>query len=389
MRNLTKEIHSPKTTNRILWIISILLTALLIWSYMTQFSRVVRATGKIVAEERTQIIQNLEGGILTKISVNEGDSIYSGQVLAQLDTTRFQAQVEEIEKKIATFTLRELRLQAELNKSTEMKIPEEYKIHYPDLVQAETYLLKSRVEEFNNRTENYNSQLKLKQQELDNMEKYRTSGAVSKRDFLAIEQALNSIRSERDNYSADTHKKIAQELADSVAQLAVANESIKTVKDQLARATITAPANGTVNQILFKTIGAVISPGQTILEIVPNGGNMLVETRVMPKDIGYVVPDMRASLKLTAYDYSIYGTMLGKVIKIGADTVPDKENHNAPPSYVVIVEISPESLEDWHKRGLELRTGMVVEAELEAGHMRIIDYIFRPILKARDALRTM
>ena len=256
-----------------------------------------------------------------------------------------------------------------------MKIPEEYKIHYPDLVQAETYLLKSRVEEFNNRTENYNSQLKLKQQELDNMEKYRNSGAVSKRDFLAIEQALNSIRSERDNYSADTHKKIAQELADSVAQLAVANESIKTVKDQLARATITAPANGTVNQILFKTIGAVISPGQTILEIVPNGGNMLVETRVMPKDIGYVVPDMRASLKLTAYDYSIYGTMLGKVIKIGADTVPDKENHNAPPSYVVIVEISPESLEDWHKRGL--------------GHMRIIDYIFRPILKARDALRTM
>ena len=389
MRNLTKEIHSPKTTNRILWIISILLTALLIWSYMTQFSRVVRATGKIVAEERTQIIQNLEGGILTKISVNEGDSIYSGQVLAQLDTTRFQAQVEEIEKKIATFALRELRLQAELNKSTEMKIPEEYKIHYPDLVQAETYLLKSRVEEFNNRTENYNSQLKLKQQELDNMEKYRNSGAVSKRDFLAIEQALNSIRSERDNYSADTHKKIAQELADSVAQLAVANESIKTVKDQLARATITAPANGTVNQILFKTIGAVISPGQTILEIVPNGGNMLVETRVMPKDIGYVVPDMRASLKLTAYDYSIYGTMLGKVIKIGADTVPDKENHNAPPSYVVIVEISPESLEDWHKRGLELRTGMVVEAELEAGHMRIIDYIFRPILKARDALRTM
>lgn len=389
MRNLTKEIHSPKTTNRILWIISILLTALLIWSYMTQFSRVVRATGKIVAEERTQIIQNLEGGILTKISVNEGDSIYSGQVLAQLDTTRFQAQVEEIEKKIATFTLRELRLQAELNKSTEMKIPEEYKIHYPDLVQAETYLLKSRVEEFNNRTENYNSQLKLKQQELDNMEKYRNSGAVSKRDFLAIEQALNSIRSERDNYSADTHKKIAQELADSVAQLAVANESIKTVKDQLARATITAPANGTVNQILFKTIGAVISPGQTILEIVPNGGNMLVETRVMPKDIGYVVPDMRASLKLTAYDYSIYGTMLGKVIKIGADTVPDKENHNAPPSYVVIVEISPESLEDWHERGLELRTGMVVEAELEAGHMRIIDYIFRPILKARDALRTM
>ena len=389
MRDLTKEIHIPKTSNHALGIICVLLAALLIWSFQTQFSRVVRSSGKIISEDRTQLVQNLEGGILTKLNVNEGDNIRVGQVLAQLDTTRFQSQVEEIEKKIATYTLRQNRLSAELNHSLEMSIPDNYLKSYPELVMAESYLLRSRVEEYNNRINNYNSQIKLKQQELDNMEKFRHSGAVSKRDFLAIEQTLNNIRTERDNFLSDTHKRTAQEMADTVAQLALVNETIKTVKDQLARATIRSPASGTVNQIFFNTIGSVINPGQTILEIVPNDGSVLVEIRVSPKDIGYVIYDMKATLKLTAYDYSIYGTMQGRVKKIGADTVPDKENRNTPPSYVVTVVISPDSLLDWAKRGLELRTGMVVEAELEAGHMRIIDYIFRPILKARDALRTI
>lgn len=389
MRDLTKEIKPPKKSNKLLWIIVFLLSALLVWSYLTQFSRVVRANGKIVSHERTQIVQNLEGGILIQLNVSEGDNIEAGQVLAELDTTRYQAQLEEIEKKIATFTLRKLRLQAEAENERNFAVPKGYQEAYPDLVEAEKSLLSTKVEEYLTRARNYDSQISLKQKELSNLSRFENSGAVPKRDIIALQQALNNIRTERENYFSDTHKKRAQELSETVSQLALANESIKTVQDQLDRATIVSPSSGTVNQIHFNTIGAVVNPGQTILEIVPNDGNLLVEARVTPKDIGYVVPDMRASLKLTAYDYSIYGTMLGKVVKIGADTVPDKEDRNAPPSYVVSLEISPESLKQWQEKGLDIRTGMVVEAELEAGHMRIIDYIFRPILKARDALATI
>ncbi|MEG9490806.1 HlyD family efflux transporter periplasmic adaptor subunit [Mannheimia indoligenes] len=389
MRDLTKEITPPKKSNKLLWIIVFLLSALLVWSYLTQFSRVVRANGKIVSQERTQIVQNLEGGILIQLNVSEGDNIEAGQVLAELDTTRYQAQLEEIEKKIATFTLRKLRLQAEAENARNFDIPKGYQDAYPDLVDAEKSLLSTKVEEYLTRARNYDSQISLKQNELSNLARFENSGAVPKRDIITLQQALNNIRTERENYFSDTHKKRAQELSEAVSQLALANESIKTVQDQLDRATIVSPSSGTVNQIHFNTIGAVVSPGQTILEIVPNDDNLLVEARVTPKDIGYVVPDMRASLKLTAYDYSIYGTMLGKVVKIGADTVPNKEDRNAPPSYVVSLEISPESLKQWQEKGLDIRTGMVVEAELEAGHMRIIDYIFRPILKARDALATI
>lgn len=389
MRDLTKEITPPRKSNKFLWIIVMLLSALLVWSYLTQFSRVVRATGKIVSHERTQIVQNLEGGILIKLNVSEGDNIEAGQVLAELDTTRYQAQLEEIEKKIATFTLRKLRLQAEAKNARDFHIPNGYEKSYPDLVEAEQNLLYTKVDEYLTRDRNYNSQIDLKQKEFANLARFQKSGAVPRRDIIALEQALNNLRTERENYFSDTHKRRAQELSEAVSQLELANETIKTVQDQLDRATIISPSSGTVNQIHFNTIGAVVNPGQTILEIVPNDGNILVEARVTPKDIGYVIPDMKASLKLTAYDYSIYGTMLGNVVKIGADTVPDKEDRNAPPSYVVTLAISPDSLKQWQEKGLDIRTGMVVEAELEAGHMRIIDYIFRPILKARDALATI
>lgn len=389
MRDLTKELHKPKKSYRAMWIISLLTTALLVWSYYTTFNRVVRANGSIVSMSRTQIVQNLEGGILISLNVHEGDKIEQGQVLAQLDTTRYEAQVEEIEKKIATFKLRELRLKHEMQGKRAMDVPEDYRRLYPDLVHTETALLASKLDEYQGRKQNYAKLISLKEDELNNVMRFKNSGAIAKRELLNIEQGLANLMADRDNFLSEYHKKQATELAETVSQLAVLNETVKTTKDQLQRATVKAPSAGTVNQLFFSTIGAVVTPGQTILEIVPDEGSVLVETRVIPKDIGYVVPNMRATLKLTAYDYSIYGTLLGKVVKIGADTVPDKNHRDQPPSYVVTLEINKDSLEQWLARGLELRTGMVVEAELEAGSMKIIDYIFRPLLKTRDAMSTI
>lgn len=230
MRDLTKEIKPPKKSNKLLWIIVCLLSALLVWSYLTQFSRVVRANGKVVSHERTQIVQNLEGGILTQLNVSEGDNIEAGQVLAELDTTRYQAQLEEIEKKIATFTLRKLRLQAESENAIIFDIPKGYQDTYPDLVEAEKSLLSRKVEEYLTRERNYESQISLKQKELTNLTRFENSGAVPKRDIIALQQALNNIRAEQENYFSDTHKKRAQELSEAVSQLALANESIKTVQ---------------------------------------------------------------------------------------------------------------------------------------------------------------
>lgn len=390
MRDLTKEVSSPRRSSLLVWVISLLITALLVWSYFTTFSRVVRANGNIVSVARTQIVQNLEGGILTALDVHEGDQVVEGQPLAQFDTTRYEALVDETEKKIATLTLRQLRLRSELALQNTMNVPAEYTQNYPELVASETALLESKWKEYQSRQQHYQQMIKLKQSELNNVMQFTQSGAIAKREVVVIEQALATLKADRDNFLADYHKKQATELADAVSQLALLNETIKTTRDQLRRTSVLAPASGTVNQIFFNTVGAVVSPGQTILEIVPNNEDkMLVETRVLPKDIGYVTQGMHATLKLTAYDYSIYGTLKGKVVKIGADTVPDKNHREQPPSYVVTVEIDTESLEAWLARGLELRTGMVVEAELEAGSMRIIDYIFRPLLKTRDAMATI
>ncbi|MDP8033834.1 HlyD family efflux transporter periplasmic adaptor subunit [Pasteurella atlantica] len=389
MRDLSKEIHQPKKSKTFLFLISLFLIALLVWSYNTQFARVVRASGKVVSAARTQIVQNLEGGILTALYVKEGDSIQKGQVLAQFDPTRFQILVEESEKKIATYTLRKLRLQQEINRQNELKVPALYLKEYPDLVKSEQILLSSRLKELQSRQDNLEHLITLKKQEYNKLKKFNHGGAVSSIELLNTQQKLANLRADLENFLATRYKEQAESLSKAVSEISLLKETIKTAKDQLARTIVRAPSSGTVNQVFFSTVGAVVRPGQTILEIVPNDGSILVETRVAPKDIGYVVLNMKTSLKLTAYDYSIYGTLLGKVTKIGADTVPDENTRDKRRNYVVTIAINPNSLSKWQARKLDIRTGMIVEAELEAGSMRIIDYILRPLLKTRDALASI
>ncbi len=389
MRDLTKEIAQPKQSKIFLWVICVFLTALLIWSYVTQFGRVIRASGKVVSAANTQIVQNLEGGILTELLVNEGDNIKKGQILAKFDPTRFQALVEESEKKIASYTLRKLRLQNEMAEKEKLDPPVIYQQQYPDLVESEQILLLSRIKELQSRRKNLTHMITLKRQEYQRLKKFSKGGAVSKIEVLNTQQKLASLEADLDSFLTGRYKEQAEKMAETVSQISLLKETIKTVKDQLRRTVVRSPASGTVNQIFFSTVGAVVSPGQTILEIVPDDGRLLVEVRVLPKDIGYVVLGMKTTLKLTAYDYSIYGTLIGKVTKIGADTVPDEDTRDRKLSYVVTIAINPESLAKWQSRKLEIRTGMVVEAELEAGSMRIIDYILRPLLKTRDALSTI
>ncbi|MBR0572599.1 MULTISPECIES: HlyD family efflux transporter periplasmic adaptor subunit [Pasteurellaceae] len=389
MRDLSKEIHQPKKSKIFLLLISLFLIALLMWSYETQFARVVRASGKVVSAARTQIVQNLEGGILTALYVKEGDNIKKGQIFAQFDPTRFQILVEESEKKIATYTLRKLRLEHEINGTEKLTVPALYLKQYPDLVNSEQALLSSRLKELQSRQRNLKHLIALKKQEYNKLKKFNRGGAVSSVELLNTQQSLAKLQADLDNFLSTRYKEQAETMSKAVSEISLLKERIKTAKDQLKRTIVRAPSSGTVNQIFFSTVGAVVRPGQTILEIVPNDGTILVETRVAPKDIGYVVLNMKTSLKLTAYDYSIYGTLLGKVTKIGADTVPDQNRRDRQLSYVVTIAINPDSLAKWRARKLDIRTGMVVEAELEAGSMRIIDYILRPLLKTRDALATI
>lgn len=395
MRDLTQEMDKPTHSKRYLTIICLLLTALLIWSYFTTFSRVVRTQGELVSSARTQVVQNLEGGIISQILVQEGEQVKKGQELILLDATRFQSQVEELDKKIASLTLRQFRLQAELQDEKDNKqekklnFPPHLVEQYPELAQSEMALFNSREQEFYSKQAHFLNLISLKKQQLDNIQPFIGKGAVSKQELLSTKQQLASLISERDAYVADMQKRRSTELADTITELGLLEEKRKANIDQLTRTKIKSPADGTVNQLFFTTVGAVVSPGQPILEIVPKDGGLVAEVRVTPKDIGYVIPNMHATIKLTAFDYSIYGTLQGKVTKIGADTVPDKHRRDAPPSYVVTIQIDPKTLDEWIAKGREIRNGMVVEAELQANSMRIIDYILRPILKTRDALKTI
>lgn len=389
MRDLIKELHEPKVSKKMLTTIVILLVGFFVWSYLTPFSRVVRASGSLVSSARTQIVQNLEGGIIQHIYANEGDQVTTKQPLVKFDTTRFEAQVEELNKKINSLNLRRLRLAAELAEQTQLIFPETLKQQTPLMAESELGLFTARQQAYHSKKKHFQRLIALKRKELKNITAYRSSGAVSQHELLNVEQQLSKLLSDKDNYLSEYKQEQSTEMAKIISELSLLKEKIKSSRDQLQRTLVLAPADGTINQLFFTTVGAVVSPGKTILEIVPDDGELIVEVRVLPKDIGYVFVGMNATLKLSAYDYSIYGTLQGKVQKVGADTVPDKNKRDAPPSYQVTLSINQKSLQQWQKKGLDLRTGMIVEAELEAGSMRVIDYILRPILKTRDALATI
>jgi len=371
---------------RVIWLSSLAVAATVAWSTYAELDRVVRAAGQVVPSARTQIVQNLEGGIIEDLFVAEGDLVTEGQELLHLDRTRFESSVGELEQEIEALMFRAHRLRAEIAQAEQLLFPDDLAARRPDLAQLELQLFDSRRAADDVQRNSLQRLIGLRRQEVESLTPLVESGAVSSLQLLNSEVALAELETELERYSSDRQRELSETLSETVAELDRLEQSVSARRDQLRRTVLRAPASGTVNQLFFSTVGAVIGPGEPILEIVPSDDGILVEVRVGPQDIGYVRSGMRATLKVTAYDYTIFGTLTGEVERVGADTVPDPIDPNAPPAFAVSVRLDEQSLQSWLDRDLELRTGMVVEAELQAGITRVLDYILRPVMRARDGL---
>lgn len=372
--------------SRVVWLAFLAVAAVVVWASTATLDRVVRAPGTVVPAGRTQIVQNLEGGIITEILVREGDAVRTGQLLLSLDRTRFEASVGELQQEIVALSLRRARLVAELAQADEMRVPFDDPQLHAELVETERKLFRTRRESYVSRIENLRSLIGLKRDEVSVLEPLVKKGAVPQLQLMQARQSLAELSAELERYRTEYNGDVASRLAETTAQLSRLDHTIRTSRDQLARTRVISPSDGIVNQIHFNTVGAVVGPGEPILEIVPSSDELRIEARISTQDVGFVAVGMDATLKVTAYDYTVYGTLLGRLTQISADTVPDDTMPNAPPVFVATIEMFPESLKTWRDRGLDIRSGLVIEVELQATETRIIDYILRPVLRARDAV---
>ena len=367
-----------------IWIICIGLLVLLAWAWLFKLEEVSTGTGKVVPSSKEQIIQSLEGGILTKLNVREGEVVQQGQILAQLDPTRLASNVGESESLLLASKATAARLRAEVNGAS-LKFPAEV-LKEPALVNEETALYHSRRSNLEESLAGLKQALTLVEQELKMTEPLVAKGAASEVEVLRLKRQATDLRNQMNDVRNQYLVKSREELAKANTDIETQSQVVKGKSDTLSRTVFKSPVRGIVKEIDVMTLGGVISQNGKLMTIVPLDEQLVVEARISPRDIAFIRPEQEALVKVTAYDYSIYGGLKGKVTVISPDTLRDEVKQD---QFYYRVYIRTDSGKLMNKAGKQfsITPGMVATVDIKTGEKTILDYLIKPFNKAQEALR--
>ncbi|WP_417327040.1 HlyD family type I secretion periplasmic adaptor subunit [Halarcobacter sp.] len=400
------------------------------WAFFAEVDELARGSGKVIPSEKIQTIQSLDGGIISDILVSEGDTIKRGQALMKIDTTRFQASLEESENIYNHLLVTKIRLLAESKIDINKKIPklifpEELKKKVNGFAVNDEVLFEKRVSELKSTINILDNQYKQKKQELvesrsqlnqlrkrlllikeemKTIKRLVDKGSKSKVELLKIKKEYNQLEGEylsvklsipRLNYAVQEflnrkEEKIKTFKAEVFNELQKLNTEINkyesklvSAQDKIEKTVLISPVNGIVKQIYINTIGGVVRSGVDLIEIVPSSKTLLVEVKIDPKDIAFINPSQEAMVKLTAYDFSIYGGLEGKIVEISADSIKDEDSQENKTYYKVVIKTDKNYLEKNGEK-LPIIPGMIASVDIKTGKKTILDFILKPILKTKQ-----
>lgn len=367
-----------------IWIICIGLAVLLLWAWLFKLEEVSTGTGKVVPSSKEQVVQSLEGGILTTLNVREGEIVNRGQVLAQLDPTRFASNVGESESLLVSSLATSARLRAEVN-GTPLIFPEEV-LKEPKLVQQETALYNSRRANLEESLAGLRQALLLVEQELRMTEPLVAKGAASEVEVLRLKREANDLRNQMNDIRNQYYVKAREELSKSSTDVQTQQQVVRGKSDTLNRTIFKSPVRGVVKEIDVMTIGGVVPQNGKLMTIVPLDEQLLIEARISPRDIAFIRPDQEALVKITAYDYSIYGGLKGRVTVISPDTIRDEVKQDQF-YYRVYIRTDTDKLTNKSGQQFSITPGMVATVDIKTGSKTVLDYLIKPFNKAQEALR--
>ncbi|WP_404823486.1 HlyD family type I secretion periplasmic adaptor subunit [Pseudomonas capsici] len=417
-RNSALQQDSSDAQRLTVWVATALILTALIWAHYAVLQEVTTGEGKAIPSSKVQVIQNLEGGIVTEIFVREGQVVNKGDTLLRLDDTRFLSNRGESEVDRLTLTAQVERLAAEAE-GLPLLLPQELLDKAPQVAADERALHESRqrrldgeqrtlneqlrqktqeLAEFRSRQEQFRNSLALVQQELDMSIPLVGSGAVSPVEILRLkrnavemrgsmnantlaipraEAAINEIKSRIQESELSFRSEASRELNEKRADLAKISANRIAIDDRMTRTTVTSPVRGIVKTLKINTIGGVVQPGSDLLEIVPLEDNLLIEARVRPQDVAFLHPGQKAMVKFSAYDYTIYGGLPARLEMIGADTVTDDKGNSF---YLIQVRTDQNHL-GGDEKPLLIIPGMVATVDIITGEKSVMDYLLKPVLK--------
>lgn len=374
-----------RSSSAIIWLVGLTVLVFIVWARFAWVDEIVRADGAVVSGARPQIVQNLEGGILAELLVSEGDTVQPGQVLARLRGTQFQTRVEDLSDQVVAAEIRRLRLEAEMAGFSTFDVPADLAEQNPDMVSSEQALLAARQADYQSKVESAANVLRETNRELESMEE------MFSRDIVALFEVTRSRKQQSDaeikynDIVTGAELARANEYSEVLQEIATLSQDLKLVQDQLDRTVITAPMLGVVNNLGVTTIGGVIRPGEEIFQIIPLDDELMIEARVPPRDIANVRAGQQATIKLSAYDYTIFGSLKGEVVYVSADTFKDDRVIDGDPHYRVTLSVDRDAMTD-RQRGIEIRPGLQATVELQTGQKTILQYLTKPLYRGSEAL---
>ena len=373
-------------SSRLVWILSAFFVAFAVWAKNAPLDEIVRGAGVMVPSSNAQVVQSLEGGILNEINVREGDRVSAGQVLAKLNETRYRAEVGDFESQIRAIAARLARLEAELDRVESFQLPKVIAVADPLLAVSEEQLFQARMLQFHSELADAEEQLLLRSDKVQLMTRMVKQGAMPEIDLINEKLAESDARAGRDRILSEFQLQRSEEISTLVAEMSRLEAQVEQSRDQLARSRLVSPSDGIINTIYTTTIGGVVQPGEPIFEVTPLDDEMLVEVKIQPKDIAFVAKDMATTVKLSAYDYTIYGSLSGRIAQISADTFEDESSPDGQPYYKVLISVDDYAFPE-HEEKVEIRPGMLADAEVHVGSKTVLQYLIKPLVKSSEALR--
>jgi len=401
------------------------------WAYISEIDELTRGEGKVIPSEKLKVIQSLDGGVVDEILVKEGSYVKKNQPLMKIDTTRFKAALDENKNALEDLQASIIRLEAEskidlTKKITPLKFPENLLSNHSNLIELQKKLYQSRYDELKseintlelqvnqkkqeylevvNKEEQLSETLKLMEQELDTAEKLVARKAKSNMELISLKREYSGIKGDynaarlsipRIQLSIKESKnkiderikafksEVARELQEINGKMKMYQSKVVSEKDKLDKTVIVSPVNGTIKQINLNTKGGVVRTGADLIEIVPESEILQVEAKIDPKDIAFINPNQKAIVKITAYDFSIYGGLEASIVEISADSIKDEDSRDGKTYYKVVVQTEKNYLEKNGER-LSIIPGMIASVDIVTGKKTVLDYILKPILKTKDS----
>jgi membrane fusion protein, adhesin transport system len=419
------DLRTPKTYVLLVRVTGAMMLAALVWSYFAVLDEVTRGDGRVIPSQQIQVLQSLEGGLVEKINVREGAVVKQGDILMRIDDTNFAAQLGEVRERRATLAARIARLRVETTGGETLDFPADLTVNARTL-EGERSLFEARQRKLKQDIEVLDQQVALKTAEIVELEaqdrRISNSLELLGRELLIARRLFNQriipeiemlrldrqlaeltgqldvaratlakaqvgvkeAEARRSNAVSTFRAAAEEELSKAMGDFNVVDETIRAAQDRVRRTDLRAPVHGIVNKVNVTTVGAVVQPGQAVMEIVPLEDNLLVEGNIRPADIAFIRPNQNAVVKITAYDSTIYGSLKGKVERISADTITTEQKE----TFFRVVVRTEKSHLGTDAAPLPIIPGMVGSVEVLTGRKSVLDYVLKPVRKmSAEAMR--